>query len=38
METHPSTLVWKIPWMKEPGRVQPMGLEKSLSNFTDSLH
>ena len=21
-----STLAWKIPWMKEPGRLQSMGL------------
>ena len=21
MATHSSTLVWKIPWMKEPGRL-----------------
>ena len=23
--THSSTLAWKIPWMKEPGRLQSMG-------------
>ena len=23
---HPSTLVWKIPWTEEPGRLQSMGL------------
>ena len=23
---HSSTLAWKIPWMKEPGRLQSMGL------------
>ena len=22
--THSSTLAWKIPWMEEPGRLQPM--------------
>ena len=26
METHSSTLAWKIPWMEEPGRLQPIGL------------
>ena len=26
MTTHSSTLVWKIPWMEEPGRPQSMGL------------
>ena len=23
MATHSSTLVWKIPWTEEPGRLQP---------------
>ena len=23
---HSSTLAWKIPWMAEPGRLQPTGL------------
>ena len=26
MAPHSSTLAWKIPWMKEPGRLQIMGL------------
>ena len=26
METHSSTLAWKIPWTEEPGRLQSMGL------------
>src|SRR5574340_764159 len=25
MATHPSTLVWKLPWTEEPGRLQSMG-------------
>ena len=25
MATHSSTLVWKIPWMEESGRLQSMG-------------
>ena len=25
METHSSTLAWKIPWTEEPGRLQCMG-------------
>ena len=25
MATHSSTLAWKIPWVEEPGRLQPMG-------------
>ena len=26
--THSSTLAWKIPWMKERGRLQSMGSHK----------
>ena len=25
MAAHSSTLVWKIPWTEEPGRLQSMG-------------
>ena len=25
MAPHSSILAWKIPWMEEPGRLQPMG-------------
>jgi len=28
MATHSSTLVWKIPWTEEPGRLQFMGLQR----------
>ena len=28
MATHSSTLVWKIPWTEEPGRLQSMGLQR----------
>ena len=28
MATHSSTLVWKILWMEEPGRLQSMGLQR----------
>ena len=28
MATHSSTLAWKIPWMVEPGMLQPMGLQR----------
>ena len=36
MTTHSSTLVWKIPWMEEPDRLQSMGSHSwtQLSNFT----
>ena len=29
--THSSTLAWKIPWTEEPGRLQSMGLQESIS-------
>ena len=28
MATHSSTRAWKIPWMKEPGRLQSMGSQR----------
>ena len=28
MATHSSILAWKIPWMKDPGRLQSIGLQK----------
>ena len=28
MATHSNTLVWKIPWTEEPGRLQFMGLQR----------
>ena len=34
MAPHSSTLAWKIPWTKEPGRLQSMGFTTWLSNFT----
>ena len=41
MAPHSNTLAWKIPWTKEPGSLQSMGLlgvghdcETSLSRFT----
>ena len=36
METHSSTLAWKIPWMEEPGRLQSMGSLES--DTTEQLH
>ena len=40
MATHSSTLAWKIPWVKEPGRLQSMGLlsRTRLSDFTFTFH
>ena len=28
MATHSSILVWRIPWIKEPGRLQYMELQR----------
>ena len=28
MATHSSTLAWKIPWMKEPCRLQSIGSKR----------
>jgi len=28
METHSSTIAWKIPWTEEPSRLQSMGLQR----------
>ena len=28
MATHSSILVWRIPWTREPGRLQSMGLQR----------
>ena len=28
MATHSNTLAWKMPWMEEPGRLQPMGSQR----------
>ena len=41
MATHPSTLVWKIPWAEDPGGLTSMGSAKSrtrLSDFTFTFH
>ena len=29
MANHSSILVWRIPWMEEPGRLQSMGSPRS---------
>ena len=41
MAPHSSTLAWKIPWMKEPGRLQSMGslgVRHDFSDFTFTIH
>ena len=37
MATHSSTLAWKIPWMKEPGRLQFMGSQRVRHDWMASL-
>ena len=34
---HSSTLAWKIPWMEEPGRLQPMGSLRVGDDWATSL-
>ena len=41
MAPHSNTLVWKIPWMEEPGRLQSGRVAKirtRLSDFTFAFH
>ena len=35
METHSIILAWRIPWTKEPGGLQPVGLQ-SRTRLSDS--
>ena len=37
METHSSTLAWKIQWTEEPGRLQSMGSLRVGHNSATSL-
>ena len=37
MAPHSSTLAWKIPWMEEPGGLQPMGLQRLGHDWAPSL-
>ena len=34
MATHSSILVWRIPWMEEPGGLQSMGSQRVGHDFT----
>ena len=38
MAPHSSTLVWKIPWTEEPGRLRSMGLLRVGHDFTFTFH
>ena len=35
METHSSTLAWKIPWMMEPGGLPSMGSQRVGHDWSD---
>ena len=35
MATHSSILAWEIPWPEEPGRLQPMGSQKSRTRINN---
>ena len=37
MATHSSILVWKIPWMEEPGELQSMGSPRVRHDWATSL-
>ena len=37
MATHSSTLAWRIPWTKDPGRLQSMGSQRVRHNWATSL-
>ena len=37
METHSSTLAWRIPWREEPGRLQSMGSQRVGHDWATSL-
>ena len=37
MATHSSILAWRIPWMEEPGGLQPMGLQRVGHDWATSL-
>ena len=38
MATHASTLVWRIPWTEELGRVQSMGLQRVRHDCVINFH
>ena len=35
MTTHSSILAWKVPWTEEPGGLQSIGSQKSLTRLSD---
>ena len=37
MATHSSILAWNIPWTEEPGKLQPMGLQRVWHDLTTGI-
>ena len=37
MATHSSVLAWRIPWMEEPGGLQPTGLQRVGRRVTNNI-
>ena len=37
MATHSSILAWRIPWTKEPGRLQSMGSQRDTTEWLTHL-
>ena len=35
MTTHSSIFAWRIPWTGEPGRLQPIGLQRAGHDCSD---
>ena len=35
MAIHSNSLAWRIPWTEEPGRLQSMGSQKSVTPLSD---
>ena len=38
MATHSSILVWRIPWTKEPGKLQSMGLQRVRHDWASNIY
>ena len=38
MATHSSILAWRIPWTQEPGKLQPIGLQRVRPDWNDVAH
>ena len=38
MATHYSVLAWRIPWIKEPGRLQSMGSQRVGHDLATNTH